>query len=59
MQMRKYIDEDISYRDLKAEIEKGLGRALTDKEDKTIKWLAGWGYDTVGTMVSIFKELNK
>lgn len=53
----KYVDEKISYQDMKTSLERALGRKLSKDEDGSILWLSDAGWLTVGTLVSMFEEL--
>jgi hypothetical protein len=53
----KYTDENIAFGELKSALETALGRELREDEAKSVKWLAGAGWDTVGRFVDMFKEI--
>jgi hypothetical protein len=53
----KYTDENIAFNDLKQALETALGRELHEDEAKSVKWLAGAGWDTVGRFVDMFREI--
>jgi hypothetical protein len=53
----KYVDEKISYKDMKTALEQALGRKLDKDEDGSVLWLSDAGWLTVGTFVSMFEEL--
>jgi hypothetical protein len=53
----KYVDEKLSYQDMKAPLELALGRKLTKAEEESLFWLSDAGWLTVGTFVGMFEEL--
>lgn len=53
----KYTNEDVAFNDLKIALETALGRELREDEVKSVKWLAGSGWDTVGRFVDMFREI--
>jgi|GEM_PF-2046208 len=55
----KYTDEQIAFNDLKHALETALGRELREDEEKLVKWLAGFGWDTVGQFVDICSEKSQ
>ena len=55
---KRFIDEEIAYKELKESLEKALGRQLTELEDRKMNWLARDEYETIGVFVDIFKELS-
>jgi hypothetical protein len=55
----KYTDENIAFNDLKNALETALGRELREDEAKSVKWLAGAGWDTVGRFVDMFREITE
>lgn len=53
----KYTDEQVAFSDLKNALETALKRELSEAEEKSVRWLAGTGWDTVGRFVDMFKEI--
>jgi hypothetical protein len=54
----RYTDETVAFHDLKHALETALGRELRKDEEKSVRWLAGAGWDTVGRFVDMFKEIT-
>lgn len=52
-----YIDHETAYNELKNVLEVKLGRTLKDIELRKIEWLARQEYETVGVIISLFKEI--
>lgn len=40
------------------QLEKDLGRSLTDTERRYINWLYDWDMETINTFTGLFKELG-
>ncbi|MGP4063059.1 hypothetical protein [Halobacillus sp. H74] len=55
----KYTDRVEGYKDLKYVLEYCLDRHLTDEERSRINWLAESGWDNVGCLVDMFREIAK
>lgn len=47
--------EQENYDRLKA----AVGIDVTESEDRTLRWLAGWDCTTIGNLVSIFQRARK
>ncbi|WP_430483512.1 hypothetical protein [Rossellomorea marisflavi] len=54
----KFVDATLAYQELKALLEQRLGRDLTEKEDRTMKWLSDCEFSSVGTIFDLFDELS-
>jgi hypothetical protein len=52
----KYTDETVAFHDLKNALETALNRELREDEEKSVRWLAGTGWDTVGRFIDMFRE---
>lgn len=55
----RFIDENSAYKEIKSLLEQRLGRALTELEDRKIKWFADEEYETVGVFFDLFDELSR
>lgn len=55
--MSRYIDEKLAFNDLLELLELSLGRKLSKREERTVKWLAESEYGTVETLVDMLKEI--
>lgn len=57
MKQYKFVEPRVTQMEMAKILVKGLGRALTDQEAKTIHWLSNCEYETRGVLTDLFKEL--
>lgn len=55
----KFVEPHITRLELANVLAKGLGRALTEQEAKTLHWLSECEFETRGVILDLFKELVK
>ncbi|WP_404470636.1 hypothetical protein [Sutcliffiella horikoshii] len=53
----KFVDPQVTRREMVQVLTKGLGRSLTEQEINTIHWLGDCEYQTRGVLLDLFKEL--
>lgn len=54
----KFVDPQVTRREMVAVLVKGLGRQLTEDEIDTIHWLGDCEFKTRGVILDLFKELS-
>ncbi|WP_025727733.1 hypothetical protein [Heyndrickxia ginsengihumi] len=55
----KFVDPQVTRREIGQELVKGLERSLNDQEIDAIYWLGDADYKTRGVLLDLFKELNE
>ncbi|WP_431800082.1 hypothetical protein [Halobacillus andaensis] len=53
----EFNDEEYAFQQLKVLLEEQLGRDLTKKEARKIRWLSGWEQETVGVLLDLIQEV--
>jgi hypothetical protein len=54
----KFVEPDVSRKEMIDVLVKGLERPLTEQEVKIIHWLGDSDYEARGVLLDLFKELN-
>lgn len=54
----RFVEPKVKEKQLVITLESGLGRALTQQESKTIKWISECEFETSGVLLDLFKELS-
>lgn len=55
----KFVEPAVTRQEFSQTLVKGLGRALTEQEAKTLHWLSECEFETRGVILDLFKELVK
>lgn len=55
----KFVDPQVTRREMAQVLIKGLDRSLTEQEVSAIHWLGDTDYTTRGVLLDLFKELNE
>lgn len=55
----RFVDPDVTRKEMAKLLIKGLGRALTDQEVRMVYWMGDCDYEFRGVMTDLFKELSQ
>lgn len=55
----KFLEPQVTRREMAQVLIKALDRSLTEQEIKTIHWLGDTEFETRGVLLDLFKELNE
>lgn len=53
----KYVDPDVTRKEMIEVLVKALGRKLTDQEVSMVHWLGDCSYESRGVILDLFKEM--
>lgn len=59
MKQYRFVEPEETLEEMVYTLSKGLKRALTEQEMKTIYWLSDCNYETRGVLLDLFKELSE